>query len=328
MGGHLLHIWNLPEKRVRRADFDRIMADVLLRMRNCLSARRIEPLKFFTDKESFGDLDIAMEVYPDDYINFLDFFGDMFGKRPHKNGNCISFPVEGFQVDILLFSPEVFDIAQIYYAYESGNFMGRIADKMGLSYGHRGLYLQVPLNFFRWDLPDHEYREVLVSRDPKWIFTILGFNLERFERGFNNFQEMAEWVAQSKYFAPELFSFDNLNSINRTRNRKRPVYAQFVSWCDTQPANRALLAKDQMRANLIVCFPQVGRDIMDLRASIILDDERRKKFNGNIIKDLRGIENKELGAFIVAFKAEHENFNKYLDDNAAEKIKQDIIVQV
>lgn len=325
MGGKLLNLWNLAEKRVSRADFDRIVEDVLRKLRSNFPNRRVEPLKFFSDKQDFGDVDVAFEVFSDSPI--VDFPKDLevlFGHKPHKNGNCISFPVEGFQVDILLFSEIVFDIAQVYYAYESGNFMGRMADKMGLSYGHRGLYLQVPLSYFGKGLPDHEYKEILISRDPEIIFHILGFDYERFKEGFRNFDDMSKWVAASRYFSPEVFAFESLNSINRTRNRKRPVYAAFVEWCQSQPKRQDAPSKERVRNIMVQMYPGVQAKIDELQAEVILNAERRAKFNGHLVKELLGLEGAALGDFIIAFKKTWANFDAYLDSHTKEEVIKDI----
>lgn len=327
MGGHLLHIWNLPEKRVSRVDFERIILQVLDKLRARFNLRRIEPLKFFTDKADFGDLDIAFETFSNQsvQINFIEEFEKLFGYKPHKNGNCISFPVEGFQVDILMFSDVVFDIAQVYYAYESGNFMGRIADKMGLSYGHRGLYLQIPLSYFDSTLPDHQYRDILLSRSPRPIFESLGFDYERFNQSFKNFEEMSQWVAESKYFSPEVFAFESLNSINRTRNRKRPVYAKFVDWCAQQPARNILPSKESVRDTIISSCPIIRKQIDEITIELQKNAIRRAKFNGNLIKELRGLEGAELGKFIVDFKKKYGSFETWLDDNSADQVKKAIL---
>jgi hypothetical protein len=325
MGGHLLHHWNLPEKRVSRADFDRIIVEVLGKLRNAFDLRRIEPLKFFADKQDFGDLDVAFESVPGCSINWNEEIQRLFGYKPHKNGNCISFPVEGFQVDILLFGSEVFDIAQVYYAYESGNFMGRVADQMGLSYGHRGLYLQVPLSYFNDSYPEHEYREILVHRAPQVIFNILGFDYQRFQKGFKNFDEMSQWVADSRYFNPKVFAFDALNSINRTRNRKRPVYAAFVEWCAKQPANDDMPSKEAVRAAVIDVYRHVWVAVEAVREEIVLNQERREKFNGYLVEELRHIEGADLGRFIAAFKKSKGDFNAYLDARSAAEVRKDII---
>lgn len=330
MGGMLLKKWNLPEKRVSRADFDRIIEEVMSVLRAHYPEHRIEPLKFFAEKKDFGDLDVAFEIKEGWNIPWRSKIEELFGFPPHRNGNCISFPYEGFQVDILLFESEVFDIAQVYYAYESGNGMGRVADKLDFSYGHRGLYLQVPLDYFNARLPKHEYREILVSRDPAAIFAYLGFDYDRFLKGFRNFEEMARWIADSYYFNPEIFAFESLNSINRVRNKKRPVYAAFVEWCKSQPRKALIPPKGYILKQIASARSDIQEEIAKVRAELILSEKRRAKFNGNQVRDLLGLEDKALGDFIKEFKKAHVvngSFEEWLDAHSGEEVVQEIIAR-
>lgn len=326
MGGHLLHLWGLPEKRVSRADFDRLMVEVVAKLSGkfaeLLADRRVEPLKFFAEKQDFGDLDVAVEVFSKNEINWPVLLKEVFGlSYVHVNGNCLSFPVEGFQVDVLLFDSEVFDAAQVYYAYESGNFMGRVADQLGLSYGHRGLYLQLPLSYLRDGLPEHQYAELLLSRDPSVVFELLGFDYQRFLQGFSNFEEMAQWVADSKYFAPEVFGFDALNSINRTRNRKRPVYAKFVEWAGQQPKRNDLPSKEVVREVLFESSLVLRLELARLRREQEVLVQRRAKFNGNLVREWFGLEQAPLGKFMALFKKSFGDFDALLDKLSAEEVK-------
>ena len=324
MGGMLLNkIWNLPENRLSRSDYLEVQRVVIDKLVSRLGyTRRIEALRSFADKASFGDLDCAVEVFEDDSIKWGEFLKELFGFQPHKNANVYSFPVNGFQVDVLLFSREIYDSALNYYAFENGNFVGRLADKLGLSYGHRGLYLQVPLSYFDVTLPAHHFKEILVTRDPDMVYKLLGFDYEQLKKGFNNFLEMAQWVARSRYFAPQLFQYDALNHTNRTRNKKRPVYAEFVEWCASQPAKQSLPSVERIRCDLLATYTHIGVEMDKHRAKLLKDSERRAKFNGNLIAELKNVAGAELGRFIVAFKKSvGVDFDAWLDANSAESVK-------
>ncbi len=330
MGGHLLHHFNLPEKRLSRAEFNSVCETVVAKLENHLlfnrglCGMRVTPLRFFERKESFGDCDIAVEILPGPNVNWNEDLKDLFGYKPYKNGNVYSFPVDGFQVDLMMFPSELYDCALNYYAFETGNFMGRIADKMGLSYGHRGLYLKLPLSYFSIDYPAHEFREILITRDADKIFRILGFNYSWFVDGFNDFDEMSKWVAESRHFDPELFAFESLNSINRTRNRKRPVYAAFVEWCKSQP-KKVEIHPNSIREALLKGYPHISKEINDERDLLFINEVRRNKFNGNIVRELTGLEGKDLGDFIVDFKRKRGNFECWLDAHSADEVKKEIL---
>lgn len=318
MGGALnSKIWNLPTKRVDKLEYERVIHEITQRVTNFAPYIKFRPLRCFSEKQSHGDVDFLCEVRQATVLDWRGFLKELSGYEPHKNGFTISVPYDGFQCDFNFVSEESYEIAYVYHSWETGMLMGVVANQMGLSYGHRGLYLQVPLSYFNPSYPDHEYREVLISRDWRAIFAELGFNSVRFEKGFANFQEMAAWVADSLYFKPEIFAFDALNSINRTRNRKRPVYAEFVEWCKSQPPNNDMPSKKDMLEYLIKDWSGVAEKVEAIRAEIILNHERHAKFNGHIVKEIRSLEGAELGRFIVAFKASKPDFLAWLDSQTA-----------
>lgn len=329
MGGKLLNqIWNLSENRIPRVEFDRIVSEILGAIQSA-SPRRAESLRFFDEKQDFGDADILVEAVTGDSFDWRKFARELSGYEPHKNGNVLSFPYDNFQVDLIFAESEIFNCASNYYAMEVGNFQGRVADALGLSYGHRGLYLQVPLSYFEEGLPEHEYREVLISRNPIEIFALLGFDYPRFVKGFKDFYEMSYWVADSRYFSPQAFAFDALNSINRTRNRKRPVYAAFVEWCNSQPAREDIPPKEVFREWFIARWPAVASGIEQHRADIILNRERAAKFNGKQVISKLGLQGKDLGNYIKAFKAARSSNERewvaWLDARSAEQINVEIV---
>lgn len=338
MGGHLLHHWGLPEKRVDITSFREILTIVVSGLAKELpSETRIAPLLFFRDKEDFGDLDILVEIPPSTItpspnpwkgkksMDWNLLIKETFGYEPFHNGMAYSFPCKDFQVDLILVAPEIYDCAYTYYAYESGNIMGRVARVLEFKYGHRGLYLQVPLHDLDPELPEDQYREILVTRDPEAIFSTLGFSHKEFQYGFQNFQEMAQWVAQSKYFDPEIFSLENLDHQTRTRNRKRPVYHEFLEFCKTAGVKRPRPSKEELRWAYTM-IPNVRASYEQIRAEVSTHKVRKAKFNGTLVTELTKLEKADLGKFMVSFKVNHGAvFEEWLDSKSLEEIKQAII---
>ncbi len=327
MGGKLIQqIYGLPEKRVPRAEFDRLVEKVSSVIQNHFPHRRVEVVPFYKDKQDFGDVDLLVESFSGDQINWFEFIEKNFNYKPHKNGSVYSFPVEGFQIDLILTPFESFNCAKDYYSCETGNFMGRIADKLGFKYGHNGLWLHVSLNYFHEDLPDHEYRDILITKNPEHIFFLLGFDYKQFQQGFDTLSDMFFWVAASKYFNPELFAFDELNSINRTRNRKRPVYANFVKWCASQPP-REMPDREYMFNYVYIRYGHISEEIRKIKLEVLQNKERREKFNGNLVKEILNLEGKELGDYIMSFKKNFSvngNFEEWLDRRTPYQVIQAI----
>lgn len=326
MGGMLLKpIWNLPEKRLSREDYDSVNQRMLKALKEFQPQRRFRAYRTYNLKSSFGDADFLCESISGDTVDWMSFFEKLSGFKPHKNGRTISVPIDGFQCDFNFVRSESYECAYIYMHTEVGNFCGVISSMLGLKYGDEGLYLNVPLSYFSSDLPDHEYRNILVTRDSKEIMNILGFDWQHVVKGFDHKEELYQWIAASRYFTPKIFSFEALNSTNRTRNRKRPTYAGFVDWCEGQKRQGELPSKEEVRSYLIRNYEHINVEMLKIRAEIALNQERRAKFNGNLIKELRGLEGPELGRFIVQFKTAKGDMNEWLDSVTAEQAREAIL---
>ena len=346
MGGRLLSHWDLPEKRISRQEFSQIEKEVVGMLYAVLPPEtRIKPLLFFGDKQDFGDMNILVEIptgtitespHPWRGKKSMDWkllIETTFGYKPFHNGDVYSFPFDGFQVDLILASPEIYDCAYNYYAYESGNIQGRVARRLGLKYGHKGLYLNIPLNYFSPELPDHHFREILVTRDSEKIFAMLGFSWWDFRQGFFVAEDMFGWVARSSYFDPKIFAFEELDHQTRTRNRKRPVYHKFLEYCakfSGDPTTAWYLPSvESVRNEIIRTFPHIAIEIEKARGEILLNAERKAKWNGKIVQELLGLEKEDLGAFMKSFllepRGDFEDFNAWLDSKTSEEVKEEIL---
>lgn len=129
-------------------------------------------------------------------------------------------------------------------------------------------------------------------------------------------------MAQSRYFIGNYFEYTELNHQNKTRNAKRPTYAAFLEWAKSRRDKEQAPSKDAMRAKIIAEFPHVSVEMDKHHAQLLKDAERRAKFNGNLIAELKNIAGAELGRFIVAFKKSvGVDFEAWLDVNSAESVK-------
>lgn len=323
MGGRLLSLFDLPEKRIGRDDYERITREVESKL--LTQYPRAESLRTFSSKISFGDLDCLVDVNNGEKPLF-DFIKREFHPAPHKNGQTISFPLEGFQCDLISVGKENFDVARDYLAWETGCAMGVVANSLGLRYGWDGLHLKYPLNLISPELPAHDFFLITLEKRPRVIFEILGFDYERFEQGFSAKEDLFKWIASSNYFDPKIFNLDELNSSNRTRNAKRPTYNALVEWVrDKEGKPRP--SKAEMREFIIREYPHVQAKIEEKSSQIIKNKERAAKFNGNLVRELTGLEGAALGKFIKDFKGHYSvymPFEVYLDDRTQEMVASDI----
>lgn len=323
MGGRLLHLWFLPEKRIGRDDYERIAREVESKL--LTQYPRAEVLRTFANKDSFGDADFLVDVNNGEKP-LLDFVKREFHPAPHKNGQTISFPYEGFQCDLISVGKENFDVSRDYLAWESGMSQGIVANALGLRFGWDGLHLKYPLNLISPELPAHDFFLITLEKWPEVIFSILGFDYERFQQGFATKEDLFDWIISSEYFDPKIFNLDELNHQNKTRNKKRPTYTALVEYVrDKQAKPRP--TKEEVRALIINKYPHVISQIEEKSADILANKERAAKFNGNIVRELTGLEGAALGKFIKDFKAHYSvymPFDVYLDDRSKEMVASDI----
>lgn len=249
MGGNLLKTWNLPKKRIPNTEYEKIKNEILSKLKNAYKCEfpygsRIGVAPSLRQKEDHGDLDVIIGDYLGHTVwngekDFGKYIVKEFGYTPIKNSNVYSFPYNGFQVDVTFHPASDYDSAINYCSWgDLSNLMGRVFHKMGLHYGHSGLSFWIRQGLFdnecNWSNNDHIYQKLVLTQHMQQICSIGGFDYQIWEKGFDTEEDAFQFVINSKYFNSELFELENLNHINRTRNRKRGMYMRFIQYLDTQ----------------------------------------------------------------------------------------------
>lgn len=321
MGGMLLKKFGLPEKRINKEEYDKLSCLILSKILE--GGYEAEISKTFKSKPDYGDVDLIVNV-GNGSKPLLDFVKREFHPTPHKNGNVISFPYNNVQIDLVSVGGANYEVARMYYSYECGMGLGAIFDKLGLKLGWDGLHLKYPLNLISAELPNHEFFEVSLTKNIDEILDIVGVSKEKLDNGFETRQELFDWLAESKYFDPKIFNFDELNHRNRTRNKRRATYCALVKYFKTMTEAKPRPTKAEMRELIISKYPHVKGKIEEKSVQIIKNKERAAKFNGNIVRELTGLEGAALGAFIKAFKENYSSsmkFEEFLDCYPADTVK-------
>jgi hypothetical protein len=258
-------------------------------------------------KESYGDLDVlCIPVSPLDERRLKDWFNTNYAK---KNGDCWSVAFEGlpgkyFQLDIIVTNHEEFNFYANYLGKsDRGNFVGKLAHSLGCKFGHDGLWLPVRLS------DDHVLGSICLTRNVREAEDFLDVKpLEKVEV----FEDVFENVAASKYFNPESYKLENNNAVARVRDKKRPSYHLFLALCDLykqENPNRVYFTrvkdKSEHLPTVFAAFPHAKVQYDELMVKKAKLEEYRSKFNGDLVKEYTGLENKELGEFMRKFKEEY-----------------------
>lgn len=244
MGGHALK----NEIDVQRMDVDTFIAlqatvHVMLKHANRVigltddAGMMWKYPRYFTEKDSFGDLDVVVFVpqnVSSKAYQFLRGSNDVVTSK--TNGNVLSVAItidnEPRQVDFIIFTDVLtYKTAIDYYSWNDFHgllgVMTRLTWKQPypdtfqwqLSLGHKGLVLEMFEGQYK--------KEVVLVRDFNDIYTLLDIS---FPGSFGNLEEMFEVIYASKYFTPKMADLSSLSHRNRVRNKKRPTFTKFGEW--------------------------------------------------------------------------------------------------
>lgn len=280
-------------------------------------------LPSYKNKETFGDMDILLDrKYCDKNI---DVIKHLFKPNEiYNNGDVVSFDYKEFQIDFIYMSNENYNTALAYYSYNDlGNLMGRIANKIGVRYGHDGLKM-----LYYSEDKNKVLFEFNLSKDMRTIFSFLGFNYDRFLEGFNDITDIFNYVIDSEFFSKEIFAYENLNHENRTRNKKRKVYGEFLEYIQELRTDDYKYPeyKNYFLGRIDEFFPYVKIyvRIAEAKKKEEVNKKIKEKFNGGIVREITGLEGEELGKFIKKFKDFCFDFDQYILNTDVETINMNI----
>ena len=319
MGGNALK--NCKTRRYTAEEYHALKALITTKLITKLGLiSRAQTIPAYRHKESFGDMDVLYSTYDDRPLTVDDVkyvFPD--SKEIIRNTDTISFEYNELQIDLIHSKSVSFDYAYSYFSWNDlGNLIGRIAHKFGLKHGHRGLTL--PLRD-----GDNLFDEVVLTYDHSRALQFLGFDSTHFSNGFDSLEQIYNYVVCNKYFNPEIYKLENLNTIARTRDKKRPTYNGFLKFCSDIDANQCYqYEKDKTTylSKIFSMFPECIPTFNDIMKEIALQKLVKEKFNGNIVSEYTSLKDKELGYFMKYLRNKVEfdsGFIVYLNDKQIQK---------
>ena len=277
------------------------------------------------EKESYGDIDLLLsnehnvEDYKREVIRRFELVEIKY-QGETINGRTHSLAIGDKQIDISVIPFSEMVIANEYFSNNDlGNLLGRIANTIGMKFGHNGL-------FWIEREGDQVLGEFLISNEIETVLEILGFDRDAIKyyltikdrcQGFSTYESMYEFVTKSKYFDGTKYRLENLNQENRIRNKKRNTYMNFLEWIN----NNGLINKTPdiiipKRIMLDAVLKEAsGNKYVDFLLAIEDSKYASAKFNGLIVMQLvPNLFGKELGEFIAKFKMAHPDYLNYTTD--------------
>lgn len=319
MGGNALK--NIEIKRMTKDEF----YNTYFKVKNFISDLGLECSypKFYSSKDSFGDVDIVVKINDSKNINLcIDAINDFFKPLDsYRNGTVYSFEVDMHQVDLIFVSEENYNSSLNYLSYNDlFNLLGRLAHRIGFKLGHKGLSYVVKNG-------DYTLGDVVVCKHLKDIFSIIDVNYKQYLEGFEAKEDIFKFVTESKYFNKNIFDYQNLNHINRVRNKKRKMYRDFIEYLEDKEFNSTIFNKEELVSIILPDFPQAREKIEKLWTKLKIQKEVHNIFNAYIVKDIKNVEGKELGIWMKHFKSKYSN-QFWLDnkDNINNIIKDEKLI--
>ncbi|CAG7579899.1 MAG: putative DNA polymerase [uncultured marine phage] len=263
-------------------------------------------------KETFGDMDVLLydRGFKSEEIKELIEKLNPGEINRTPNSNVYSFDYKNLQIDLIFVKPENWDASKIFFQWgDLGNLMGKIFNSYGgkienyiFKYGYDGIKVKL--------LYETNKKVVYLSKDNSIMFDLLGLDFERFKKGFNDQYEMFDYVMESKFFSYDVFQWENLSSINKQRNKKRPGFHEFLEYIESEKHRviEWIQSEDYFIDKLNDLFEvNLQEEMKELKDRIDRRKALRSKFSGKTIMEEFNISGKELGSKM-------EFFRKYIEE--------------
>ena len=312
MGGNALK--NTFTRRYEREEYFELEEEVMRELHWSLGRTHtlsVRPIKAYRKKESFGDMDLLVESYGLSPLWKETIRTKFEPNEMVSNGNCLSFDYKELQIDLIITPTNEMNTSELYFSYNDlGNLMGRVAHKFGLKYGHDGMY------YIMRDGGTGR-KDILLTKDPRRMFDILGFDYDRYLEGFDTLDDIFKFVMESKYFNPNIYLYDNLNHQSRTRDRKRATYHAFTLECEEIKNYSGFYQFDDDKSVYLLWlfkeFPCEAaffghhRDGLERQYVNILKDfdwkrKVKEKFSGKDVMEWTSLTGKDLGQLMTYIK--------------------------
>lgn len=304
MGGRALK--TVKTVRLTKEDFSSLSIEIKDKLKDVFTCMDI-PL-YYRAKESFGDLDLVVRLDSEKEYDIRSIIETIF--EPNEifhNDNAWSFDYKSFQIDLITAKYDEYQTMLHYFHYnDMGNFIGRLAQKLGLKYGSKGLWYE---HYFK----RMNIGTITISKDQRAIYDFLGLDYERFLKGFDTMEEIFEFITNSKYFDADSFQLKNLNKINRDRNLKRKSYMSLLDWIEANASTKSYTSLIDYSEEIEQFFPNANLTLETRRLEYEYTRKLyiKAKFNGKIIMDRYGIQPAKINDYMTLFKTSFPSNEEY-----------------
>ena len=322
-------------------------------------------IESYHDKQDFGDIDFLSTidkqifeklVEQTDNINIVakaEQFSYAIEFKIHDDVNITKSKAILVQVDYIKSNLDDFEFSKNFFAFNDlGNLIGRIAAQAGLSFGFDGLKRKIYVDN-RGDIINDLYSNeisvtslvenarlfknelnrailktsIIVTKDFDNALKFLGFDVERFKQGFNNMNEVFEFVASSTFFNKDAFLFENRNHKARARDKKRSNYLAALEYFkDKKDSNKQLFLSCMKKE-----FPNFKAEYQNLERQIKSDFIDKMVFSNENIMELLNLlnyqnesETRNINPFKEHLGSQEKQFVFYCEDKSKNRLQVNV----
>lgn len=168
---------------------------------------------------------------------------------------------------------------------------------------------------------------IVITKDFDKALKFLGFDVERFKQGFNNMNEVFEFVASSTFFNKDAFLFENRNHKARARDKKRSNYLAALEYFKDRKDKKNLLSLSRLKKE----FPNFKIEYQNLKKQIKSDFIDKMVFsNENIMESLKSTDSlnyknesktRNVNPFKEHFGSQEKQFVFYCEDKNKNRLQ-------
>ena len=188
------------------------------------------------DKGDFSVLNVLVSFKSKNPIEIISYFNPKqilcnLNKYYSFDYTCNN-SIEPFHINFI--DVQNLDMALFYLSYNIvSSILSCIALSIGLDYSIDGLTVSLLKNATLCEDKRYKNIEILLSNNPEDICNFLGLNYSNWIVGFDNQNDIFEWVTKSMFFQPNYFKTDTFNS-RRCSHKKKVVITEFRNYIETR----------------------------------------------------------------------------------------------
>ena len=328
MGGTALKHLGFESRRISKEEYFELVSEIREIGRKHFSA--FYDILHYKNKPDHGDIDFV-GLYVPPLGESIDIKG-IFNANFYSQNSCVhSFDYKGGQIDLAI--QESLDAFTYYYLFSCfspiGNVLGRIVKQKGLKWGIDGLTYPIKLSDseqlgnIRVDIhgPYCTFEKLLEFAGLENNF---GDCFERFKGAFENQEDIFEWLSESNLFNKDIFAFENLNHVNRKRDRLRKDYHSWLEFIKDKP-NKFVGSEDKtvyIKKINNHFGVNINKQAEDLIAKHTYKKFLKEKFNGKMVSEWTGLQGEELGKVIKGYKDSIQDFDDFIQLKPLENIEK------